>query len=110
MECDDENEALDAVLDTRKTQAAAMCNAEDFYGSAAAQVGVKWWRGGIILASQPQVEDPSWWREHDVHLAVSFNGGFFHSVGGGGAGSDGWFDYPHGACAVSVPITASPPR
>ena len=60
----------------------------------------KFWTGQVFLARREQVEDPTWWKDNNVGVAVSANGGpFEHAVQG-----RRWFQYPEGALSMNVPI------
>ena len=60
----------------------------------------QFWKGEIFIATKDQVENPQWWADHNIGLAISGNDGAFrHAVQG-----RNWFVYPPGAVSINVPI------
>ena len=56
------------------------------------------WKGNLLLVTRKQIEDGDFWKEHDIVLAVSMNGGCFKD------GPKAWFEYPVGRKALNIPI------
>ena len=62
------------------------------------QVAKRVWKGKLLLVTRKQIEDGDFWKEHDIVLAVSMNGGCFKD------GPKAWFEYPVGRKALNIPI------
>ena len=64
----------------------------------------RFFKGRLMLVTRKQVEDHTFWAEHDIALAVSFNGGCFQREGN--EQNQGWFQYPLGRKALNIPLSS----
>ena len=86
----------------------AVFKPKDFFGhEPARKLEERFWKGGLMLVTRKQIEDPDFWTSHNIALAVSMNGGCFHEEDND---NEGWFLYPMGRKAMNIPISSKERR